>query len=213
MGLIKLLPRSLSMALFYMRAKKVAARNTLTNEEKIKKIHRLENSCIDDITEIIHGSSEQDVAIAIGLKDMSKIYLQLNEPDEALRYLSVVENVFPTFVKMKSDKESIFEGFLFSLFYRGRAYAMKGNVEQCAEQFDLLNKEVNERISKDPSNSRLVDVYVFFNSKFFNTMIEIPKDHPAKKQEAYNTCLRFLKIFETRDPGNEQLLDYIGRFH
>ena len=212
MGLNKLLPRSIRMALFYAKAKKLVANNSFSREEKIERIHKLEKSWIGDITGIIRGTGEQDAAIVIGCKDVASIYLQLQAPDDALRYLNAVENVFPLILEIKSQSEAILEGFLFSLYHRGNAYAQKGQVDLCAQQFDRLNLTLNEQISNNPANARLQDVYKYFNKQIFNTYINIAENYPNQKQEVYRICLNQLKTFDKRDPGNEQIQGYIGRF-
>ena len=185
MGLNKLLPRTIRMVLFYVKANKLVANNSFSREEKIERIHKLEKSWIGDITGIIRGTGKQDAAIVIGCKDVASIYLQLQAPDDALRYLNAVENVFPLILEKKSQSEAILEGFLFSLYHRGNAYAQKGQVDLCAQQFDRLNLTLNEQISNNPANARLQDVYKYFNKQIFNTYINIAENYPNQKQGVY----------------------------
>ena len=125
---------------------------------------------------------------------------------------NAVENVFPIILEKKSQSVAILEGFLFSLYHRGNAYAQKGQVDLCAQQFDRLNLTLNEQISNNPANARLQDAYKYFNKQIFNTYINIAENYPNQKQEVYRICLNQLKTFDKRDPGNEQIQGYIGRF-
>lgn len=212
MCLQKIFPRSIRMAFLYAKSKKIAANKSLDREKKIEAIHKKEKSWIGTPIDILKGVGEQDAAIAIGFKDMAKIFTSLDAPNDALRYLDVLEKSFPAIVEFKKQNEAIYEAYVFSMLYRGIAYAQKGQIDKCQKQFDLLNKTLNESISADPSNSRIQDVYGYCNKHIFDTYMSIANNYSDLKQQAYRACLNQFKEFDSRDPDNEQIQDFISRF-
>lgn len=212
MGLQKILPRSVRMAFLYVKSKKIAASNNLTREAKITAIRKKEKGWIVTPSDILKGDGEQDRAIAVGLKDLAKIYISLEAPDDALRCLYVVEKEFPKILKRKKHTEAITETFIFSMLYKGIAYAQKGIVNLCQTQFDQLNLKLNNLISEDPSSSRLQELYNYCNNRIFYTYLSIAEKYPDQEQLAYRTCLNQLKSFDERDPNNEIIQDLINRF-
>ena len=211
MGLLKILPRSIRVALFYVKAKKISSNKAISHQVKLDSIHKKEKSWIGNVSEIIKGTGEQDVAIVIGLKDIASIYIQMEAPDDALRYLNTIEDYFPRILERKAHVESFYEAFLFSFLHRGKAYALKGNIVSCYDQFDFLNCKINERITTDPSNSRLHNLYKHINSQVYRTYMNLANKYPEKEQIVFQTCLSQFKVFDERDPGNEQIQDYIEK--
>lgn len=212
MGLLKILPRSIRMAFLYAKSKKIAADKSLSREKRVEAIRKKEKSWIGTPNDILKGTGEQDAAIAIGFRDMAKIYTSLEAPDDALRFLDAVEISFPAIVEYKKQNETVYEAYLFSMLYRGIAYAQKGQIEKCQKQFDLLNKNLNDAICVDPSNSRVQDVYHYCNKQIFSAYMSIADKYSDLKQQAYRTCLNQFKEFDGRDPNNEQIQDFISRF-
>lgn len=211
MGIIKLFPRSIRMAIFYAKSKKIVALYADNNNVALTEIINLEKKIIGG-TSIFKGSNRQDEAIAIGMKDMAKIFIEVNSPDNALRYLESIEKDYEKMISEQKENESLFEGYAFVLFYFGKAYAQKGMIDNCNIWFDKLNIVLNSKMSESPSNSRLCDIYRYMNKRLFNVYLRFAEDYPEKAQEVYCSCLQLLKKFEERDPGNEQLNELIQYF-
>ena len=94
-----------------------------------------------------------------------------------------------------------------------KAQLQKGMVKECEKEFDTANIKLNDAIREDPSNPKLQDLYRYLTKQIFYNYIDIADTYPELKQTAYRTCYNQLKIFDQRDPGNEQIQDYISRFH
>lgn len=212
MGLIKLFPRSIRMALYYVKSKKVSVNKSISREAKIEAVHKLEKKWIGNVFEVLRGTKEQDVAIAIGVKDMAKIFVKLDAPDDALNYLNSVEDIFPVLLDIKNNNSSVFEAYIFSLFLRGNAYALKGLIDECYNQFDLVNVKLNEQMASEPSNSRLQSMNNYLTEQMFDVYLILADKFPEKRQPAYRACLNQLKVFLERDPGNDIIQDLIDRF-
>lgn len=210
MGLQKLLPRSIRMAYLYVKSKKIATDKQLTRTQKIAAIHKKEQAWLSNLSDMFKGVGKQDVAVAVGMKDMANIYTSLESPDDALRFLNVMDTNFPQIVKHNWNNEFVFNTYIYSIYYKGKAYAQKGMIEECRNQFDKLNLNLNKFITEDPSNSSLQEMYTYLNNQIYNNYIDIAEKYTHAQQIAYKTCLNQFKIFDSRDPGNEQIQDIIN---
>ena len=208
MGLQKLLPRSIRMVFFYVKSKKIAANNQLSREQKIAAIHKKESGWVGDISRMLKGYGFQDTAIVIGMKDMAYIYVSLQSPDDALRYIDAAEPYFPELLKRKSNSEILFHSNFLAAYYKGKAYTQKGMIDKSYMQFDQLNIDLNESIAKDPSNSTLQELYGYINNQIYKDYARIFchfSDSPLLQFTISDIVEKQLRTFEERDPGNSQI--------
>lgn len=213
MGLKKLLPRAFRMAYCYTKCDRISEDEQISREQKLKSIHKLEESWLGNLAKMFKGEGLIDAAIAVGMKDMERIYTSLNSPDDALRFAEVAISHFPRIIVERPDDKTMFSSYVLAIYYKGKAYAQKGMVKECEKEFDTANIKLNDAIREDPSNPKLQDLYRYLTKQIFYNYIDIADTYPELKQTAYRTCYDQLKIFDQRDPGNEQIQDYISRFH
>ena len=212
MGLKKLLPRAFRMAYCYIKCDRISTDDQMSRDQKLKAIHRMEESWLGDLARMFKGNGMIDAALAIGMKDMERIYTSLNSPDDALRFAEVVLRHFPRILIERPEDKTMFQSYILAIYYKGKAYAQKGMVKECEKEFDTVNIKLNDAIEEDPSNPKLQDLYRYMTQEIFYNYIDIADTYPELKQTAYRTCYDQLKTFDQRDPGNEQIQDYIGRF-
>lgn len=222
MGLFsKVLPMSVRLAFLYKESTAIAKDDSLSPQQKLEKIHEKEVkwSGKEGFNPKAVGNV-QAPAICIGLKDMAGIFVKLNSPDDALRYINTIGTSFaeilnelPVTAENAGKRQRIFEGLVFCWEHEANAYAQKNDIERVRLIYSKINQYMLATIEEDPSNKRINDLYNHMNYQTFNTFINMANAFPATKQEAYLTCLRLLKSFDHRDPGNDILQDLIGRFH
>lgn len=211
MGLQNLLPRSIRMACLYVKSKKIIADTQMSRAQKIAAIRKKEQAWTSNLSNMLKGTNKQDVAVAVGMKDLAKIYTSLESPDDALRFINVLGNHLHQIVEHKGDNEFVFNTYIYYFYYKGKAYAQKGMIEECQKQFDILNLKLNESIAKDPSRSSLQEMYTYLNIQIYNNYINIAQRFTNIQLPAYKTCLDQFKTFDRRDPGNEQIQDIINK--
>lgn len=213
MGLKKMLPRAFRMAYCYTKCDRISTDEQISRDQKLKSIYRMEESWLGDLGKMFKGNGLMDAALAVGMKDMERIYTTLESPDDALRFAEVVLSHFPQILVDRPDDKTMFQSYIFAIYYKGKAYAQKGMVKECEKEFDTVNIKLNDGIQEDPSNPKLQDLYRYLTKQIFYDYIDIAKTYPELKQTAYRTCYSQLKTFDQRDPGNEQIQDYINRFN
>ena len=210
MGLQNLLPRSIRMAFLYVKSKKILADAQMSRTQKIAAIRKKEQAWMSNLSNMLKGINKQDIAVTVGMKDLAKIYTSLESPDDALRFINVLDNHIHQLVEYKGDNEFVFNTYNYYFYYKGKAYAQKGMIEECQKQFDILNLKLNESIAKDPSKSSLQEMYNHLNTQIYNNYIDIAEKFTNIQLSAYKTCLDQFKTFDRRDPGNEQIQDMIN---
>jgi hypothetical protein len=198
------------MAFLYVKSKKILADAQMSRTQKIAAIRKKEQAWMSNLSNMLKGINKQDIAVTVGMKDLAKIYTSLESPDDALRFINVLDNHIHQLVEYKGDNEFVFNTYIYYFYYKGKAYAQKGMIEECQKQFDILNLKLNESIAKDPSKSSLQEMYNHLNIQIYNNYIDIAEKFTNIQLSAYKTCLDQFKTFDRRDPGNEQIQDMIN---
>lgn len=221
MGLIDIIPSSLRIGFLYIASNKIAKKEGKTDQEKLQMIHRKEKFWQGKTGFIPSGEGEvNSPALCVGMRDMARIYTQLHSPDDALRYINGIGNrlmnnlnSLPNDERHAHKKQSLYEAQVFAWYYEAVAYAQKNELNRAKSVFDNMNQNLLKSIEREPSNTRLHDVYEHMNEMTFRTFINMAKEYPTHKQDIYRTCLDLLKTYDQRDPGNDHINDLIGRFH
>ena len=211
---VKLFPKTIRLAFLYVKATKITKNKNLSEKEQLAAIYVMEKKCGGRLylTEVASKSSLFSLTRAIGKKDMGRIFTSLNSPVDAFAYLEPALCDI-NFIKLEGKEKHIAENKVLILLYTGIAYTLSGKIMEGKNSFDLLNEFINEEIRKHPSDKRLNDLYRFCNRSIYNAFIDMTENYPKLENEIVNTCYKLLEVFESRDPGNEQIQNYIDRFN
>lgn len=221
MGFIDILPSSIRIALLYVGSSKIAKKDGKSNKEKLQLILKKEKFWQGTKGFVPTGKGEvNSPALCIGMRDMAGIFVKLHSPDDALRYLNGIGgklmtnlNNLPNDKQHAHKRQSIYEAQIFAWLHEATAYAQKNDVNRVKGAFDKMNQNLLSAIESDPSNKRLHDIYLYMIESTFNTFIDMAKEYSANKQNIYRTCLDLLMTYNQRDPGNDMINEFIGRFH
>lgn len=221
MGIIDMIPMSIRMLLLYVNSKKVTKRQNMSEAQKLEAIRRKESfwKGNEGFAPTTVGEI-QSPAVAIGMRDMASIYCSLHAPNDALRHLNAIGtslmdnyNSLPNDQQHAHKRQSIYEAQIFAWLHEADAYAQLKNTDRVRLLFDKINQTQLASIESDPSNKRLHDFYHQCIQQAFDTFIGMANSNPDIKQNIYQTCLKLLKTFDRRDPGNDTITELIERFH
>lgn len=211
---IKFFPKTMRLAMFYAKALRVSKNKALDKSEKISAIRSLEKKCGGQsyLTLKANKATLYTLTRAIGKKDIGRVYVSIESPENAFPYLESALYDF-NFIKLEGKEKTIVENKSLVLMYLGMANALLGEIDKTIERFDELNSYLNDEICKDPSNDRLANLYHYCIQTTFDSTLKMAKQFPTKQQDIYRGLLNLLKEFDQRDPGNETILECISRFH
>lgn len=221
MGMIDMIPMSIRIMMLYVKCKKLTKRQDMSETQKLEAIRRKEYfwKGSEGFAPTKVGKI-QSPAVSIGMRDMAGIYCLLHAPNDALRHLNAIGtslmdnyNSLPNDQQHAHKRQSIFEAQIFAWLHEADAYAQLKNTDRVRLLFDKINQTLLTAIESDPSNKRLHAFYHQCIQQTFDTFIDMANTNPDIKQNIYQTCLKLLKTFDRRDPGNDTITELIKRFH
>lgn len=210
MTLAKLLPRSIRLANYYVKAKKIASRKEYDNELKLKLIEKIENNRGGE--KYFLADVKPSMLGVIGKKDINKILISIEAYEKAIRYLNSAKQDLDTVSTYPAKQTRIIDNTIFISFYLAKANAMISKATEAEHFFENASIYITRIIEEDPSNTRATELYEWFIVKeTFNIMASAQKRYPDMQAEFFSATKRLYENYDTRDKGNEHINKVLGR--
>lgn len=216
MSIVKLFPKVFKLAMLYSKAVKLTSNSRLSKQEVLEKVYKLEQ-CYGGRNVLISSvpyNSWQSKACIIGKKDMGRIYSSINAFEDAICYLESALTDIETKLKhdQNIDLKFYVENKCLILIYYALSKTQLQQYQLSKSIYDEINIFLNEEVSKNPSNQRLYELYIYSIDNMYHSYIQLAKKNPETAQYAYKDCYDLLTSYLKRDPGNERIENYINKF-